>query len=606
MVEPVSRPDRRDGRTGDAVSVPWMDPLRVANCSGFYGDRRSAAEEMVEGGPIDYLTGDYLAELTMALLWRNRMRDPDRGYARSFLAQLEQILGTCLDRGIRIVVNAGGLDPGGLAAAVREKAAELGVAPTVASVAGDDLMERIGEVDLRSFEDGAPLAEAGIAPVTANAYLGAWGIVAALDRDADVVVTGRVTDAAVVMGPAAHHFGWERDDWDRLAGALVAGHVLECGAQATGGNYPFFTEVPGLDHPGFPLAEISDDGNFVVTKHPGTGGLVSAGTVTAQLLYEIGGARYASPDVTARFDTISVDEVGPDRVAVSGVRGEPPPPTLKVALNHLGGYRNRVTFVLTGLDIEAKAEAAGSALWARLGGRDRFAETDVRLVRSDHPDAVTNEEAMAHLRITVKDPDPQKVGRRFSGAAVELALANYPGFFATEPPGDASPYAVYWPAVVDPVGVPAVVDVDGAPFEVTSVPPDSRALSPVDEPTAPPWSADPELGTVDVPLGRLVGARSGDKGGDANVGVWARTPEVFPWLAATLTVDEFRRLVPEAEDLAVHRHVFPNLLALNFVVVGLLGDGVAASTRYDPQAKSLGEYLRSRLVTAPASLLGER
>ena len=578
-----------------------MDVVRIGNCSGFYGDRRSAAREMVEGGPLDYLTGDYLAELTMALLWRIRARH-DRGYARTFLAQVEEILGTCIDRGTRIVVNAGGLDPDGLAREVRAVAETLGVTARVASVSGDDLIDRLDELSLRSFLDGTPLSESGIDPVTANAYLGSWGIVDALERGADVVVTGRVTDAAVVMGPAAHHFGWSRDDWDRLAAALVAGHIIECGAQTTGGNFSFFTEVPGLERPGFPLVEMEADGTFVVTKHPGTGGMVTTETVTAQLLYEIAGARYPSPDVTARFDTIRLAQVAPDRVEVAGVQGEPPPPTAKVALNHLGGYRNRVTFVLTGLDIEAKAAAAEAALWEATGGRDRFSETNVELVRWDKPDPPSNEEAMAHLRVTVKDPAAEVVGRRFSGAAVELALASYPGFFVTDPPGDASPFAVYWPAVIDPASVPSVVDVDGERREVPTTAPATQPLEPVPDPAVEPFEEDGD--TVEVPLGRLAGTRSGDKGGDANVGVWVRDAAAFPWLAATLTVEGFRRLVPESADLLVERHVFPDLSAINFVVTGLLGEGVAASNRYDAQAKSLGEYLRARLVTVPARLLG--
>lgn len=576
-----------------------MEPLRIANCSGFYGDRLSAAREMVEGGPIDFLTGDYLAELTMSLLWRNRMKDPSAGYARSFLRQMEDVLGTCLDRGIRVVVNAGGLNPAGLAEALADAATRLGLAPSIASVAGDDLIDRLDEVTLRSFPDGAEL-DLTPPPVTANAYLGCWGIKHSLDRGANVVVTGRVTDAALVMGPVAHHFAWSRQDWDRLAGALVAGHVLECGAQVTGGNYAFFTEVPGLDHVGFPLVEMAADGSFVVTKHPGTGGLVTPETVTAQLLYEIGGHRYANPDVTARFDTIRLESAGIDRVRVHGVLGEPPPPTLKVATNHLGGYRNQMTFVLVGLDIPEKAEVAERALWAALGGRDTVAEAEVELIRSDHPDASTNEEASARLRVTVRDPDPDRVGRQFSAAAVELALASYPGFFVTAPPGDATPYAVFTPAVVDPSRVPALVTVEGQTDTVPSVAsetsfPGEDAPMEVNAPSA-------TGATRRVPLGRLVGARSGDKGGDANVGVWVRRSDAFPWLAGTLTVEEFKRLVPETACLRVVRHVFANLGALNFVVEGLLGEGVASSARFDPQAKSLAEFLRSRPVDAPIEL----
>ncbi len=371
--------------------------LRVANCSGFYGDRFSAASEMVEGGPIDVLTGDYLAELTMAILWRNRVRDPESGYATTFLRQMEEVLPTCIERSIRVVSNAGGLAPAILAGRLSELAERLGLDARIAHVEGDDLITRVGELgplpNLDTGEDLPPDVE----PLTANAYLGCWGIAAALGAGADLVVTGRVTDAALVMGPAAWRFGWGPDDLDALAGALVAGHVIECGTQCTGGNFSFFTEIPGLEHPGFPIVEVEQDGSFVVTKHPGTGGAVTVETVTAQLLYEIGGPRYLNPDVTARFDTIRLVGDGPDRVRVEGVRGEPPPPTVKVALNYLGGYRNTVTFLVPGLDVEEKGRVALDALWRAVGGQDRFGATDVRWLRSDRGDPSSNEEAVAQL-----------------------------------------------------------------------------------------------------------------------------------------------------------------------------------------------------------------
>src|SRR6185437_13823604 len=333
---------------GEMAGQP--DVLRIANCSGFYGDRVSAAREMVEGGPIDVLTGDWLAELTMLLLGR-AMLSGRPGYARTFLTQLEQVLPTCLERGIKIVSNAGGLDPAGCAAAVRELASRAGLNPVIAHVTGDDLLPRIQELlgdghRLANLDTGETLAEAGIAPLTAHAYLGGLPIARALTAGADVVITGRVTDAALVVGPGMWRFGWEGDDLDALAGAVVTGHVLECGCQATGGNYAFFlNEVNDLAHAGFPLAELAADGSSVITKHPGTGGLVSVGTVTAQLLYEIGSPAYANPDVIARFDTIVLEQLERDRVRVSGVRGERPPAGLKVALNYAGGYRNSMALV---------------------------------------------------------------------------------------------------------------------------------------------------------------------------------------------------------------------------------------------------------------------
>ena len=561
-------------------------PVRIGNCSGFYGDRLAAMREMLTGGELDYLTGDYLAELTMLILGRDRMKHPDRGYAKTFLTQLEECLGLAHDRGVRIVANAGGLNPAGLADAVRALAQRLGVPARVAHVDGDDLASRAEELGL-----GAPL--------TANAYLGAWGIVDCLNSGADVVVTGRVTDASVTVGPAAAHFGWHRTDYHQLAGAVVAGHVIECGIQATGGNFSFFTEVPDLTYAGFPLAEIHADGSSVITKHPGTGGLVSIDTVTAQLLYEVGGARYANPDVTARMDTIELSADGADRVKISGLAGEPPPPTLKVSLNSIGGFRNAMTFVLTGLDIEEKAELVRRQLEGALTVKP--AELDWTLARTDHADADTEEAASALLRCVVRDPDPANVGRQFSAAAVELALASYPGFTVTAPPGDGQVYGVFTPGYVDASRVPHIaVHADGTRVEIPCAT-ETLELTPADPPSLPePLPAGP---VRRVPLGRVAAARSGDKGGSANVGVWVRTEEQWRWLANTLTVEMVKELLPETADLPVTRHLLPNLRALNFVIEEILGQGVAYQARFDPQAKGLGEWLRSRHVDIPERLL---
>jgi len=557
--------------------------MRIGNASGFYGDRFSAVREMLTAGPLDVLTGDYLAELTMLILGRDRMKDPERGYARTFLRQLAENLALAKENGVKIVTNAGGLNPAGLAAAIRELAGRLGLDVAVAHVEGDDLLPRAAE-----FGFGKPLA--------ANAYLGAWGIAECLTAGAEVVVTGRVTDASLVVGPAAAHFGWRRDDYDALAGAVVAGHVLECGAQATGGNYAFFREHPA-GTPGFPIAEMHADGSSVITKHEGTPGAVTVGTVTAQLLYEITGARYAGPDVTARFDTIQLAQDGPDRVRITGTRGEPPPPRLKVGLNFLGGFRNSTTFVLTGLDIEAKAAWVRDQLEQALAGRAP-AELRWTLARTDHEDADTEQEASALLHCAVKDSDPKVAGRAFSGAAIELGLASYPGFHVTAPPAEAAPYGVFRASFVDSGRVPHVAILpDGSRV---GIPPaaDTLDLSDVDEPELP--EPVPGTGTRRAPLGTIVGARSGDKGGDANLGVWVRSAEHWRWLAHFLTVEEFRRLLPETADLPVRRHVLPNLRALNFVVTGLLGEGVAAQARFDPQAKALGEWLRARFAEVPA------
>ncbi|QGV79997.1 acyclic terpene utilization AtuA family protein [Streptomyces ficellus] len=554
-------------------------PLRVGNASGFYGDRFDAVREMLTGGELDVLTGDYLAELTLLILGRDRLKDPALGYAKTFLRQMEDGLGLARERGVKIVTNAGGLNPAGLAGALRALAERLGLPEVrVAHVEGDQL----------PVPGGA---------LTANAYLGGGGITACLRGGADVVVTGRVTDAALVSGPAAWWFGWGPEEYDRLAGAVVAGHVLECGTQATGGNYAFFTRHD-VRRPGFPVAELHEDGSSVITKQHATGGVVDTGTVTAQLLYETAGARYPGPDVTARLDTVRLDADGPDRVRISGVRGEAPPPTLKAGLNRLGGWRNEVVFVLTGLDVEAKARLVREQL------EGSFAKTsDVRweLARTDRPDAATEETASALLRLVVRDADPDAVGRAVTGAAVELALGSYPGFHVTAPPGKGAPYGVFEAAYVDPTGVTHTAVLPGGERVVIPPAAATRPLEPVPEPPLPePLPPGP---VRRAPLGLVAGARSGDKGGDANIGVWAPTDRAWRWLAHTLTTDRLRELLPETASLDVERHVLPNLRALNFTVTGLLGEGVAAQARFDPQAKALGEWLRARHLDLPEALL---
>jgi hypothetical protein len=584
------------------------EPIRIANCSGFFGDRMSGARDMVEGGPIDVLTGDWLAELTMLILSRIRAKQTGGGFASTFVRQMDDVMGSCLDRGIKVVSNAGGLDPAGCAEAVHEVADRLGLSPTIAYVDGDDLLPRIGELAatdaLRPFASGGDLGELD-RYLTANAYLGCWGIVEALDRGADIVITGRVTDAAVTCGPAAWHHRWARDDWNALAGAVVAGHVIECSAQATGGNYSFFTEVPGIDRLGFPWAEVAADGSCVIGKHDGTGGQVSIGTVTSQLLYEIGGPRYLGPDVTARFDTIELAEIGPDRVRISGTVGEPPPATLKVAMNELGGYRNTIAVALTGLDIEAKAQAAAAAFWRACPYEpDDFAAVSSRVIRTDHDDPATNEAATAQWRLTVKDPDERKVGRAFSNAFIETALASIPGFYGlTGGPSAASSFGVYRPATVPADLVPQYVHVGGITVQVESMSPATGPDADAIDGAVSHLDAQPVGPTERAPLGRVVGARSGDKGGNANLGVFTRSDDAYAWLAGFLSVEQFRRLLPETADLRVDRHELPNLRSLNFVVHGLLDEGVAASTRIDGQAKSLGEWLRARVVDVPAALL---
>lgn len=564
--------------------------MRIGNCSGFYGDRLSAMREMLDGGQLDYLTGDYLAELTMLILGKDTMKDASLGYAKTHVRQLEDCLGLALEKGVRIVSNAGGLNPAGLAERIREVAAGLGLDVDVAHVEGDDVRSL-------GFDNA----------LTANAYLGGFGIAAALREGADVVVTGRVTDASLVVGPAVAHHGWTPTSYDELAGAVVAGHVLECGTQATGGNFSGFRSLPHDGRPlGFPLAEIAADGSSIITKHAGTGGAVTVDTVTAQLLYEIQSTRYLNPDVTTHLDSIQLREAGADRVEISGVRGEAPPELLKVCVNELGGFRNTVEFVLTGLDIEAKAD------WVReqLAPRLTASEVAWSLDAIPGPDADTEEGASCLLRCTVKDAKPEPVGRGFTGPAVELALASYPGFTMTAPPAQPAPYGIYRPEYVDRASVThTVVHADGR-REVIADPTEFAEIAGDHGVRPSPFPAPTDSLTRRAPLGTFVHARSGDKGGDANLGLWVvndgsdRYDARVTWLQKLITPKKIRELVPEAAELEIEVYVLPNLGAVNVLIRGLLGDGVAASTRFDPQAKGLGEWVRSRTVNIDEGLLG--
>lgn len=596
--------------------VQRQAPIRIANCSGFFGDRPSAAREMVQDGPIDVLTGDWLAELTMLILARTRGRRADGGYAVTFVRQMEEVMGTCLDRGIKVVSNAGGLDPAGCAEAVTEVAGRLGLSPTIAYITGDNLMDRVGELStsggLQPFEIGGSLGDpAGY--LTANAYFGCWGIAEALQRGADIVITGRVTDAALACGPAAWHHGWRRDDFDQLAGAVVAGHVIECSAQVTGGNYSFlFDELPAdkikQARFGFPWADIASDGSSVIGKHDGTGGVVSVGTVTSQLLYEIGGPEYLGPDVTARFDSLTLEELGRDRVRISGVRGEPPPGRLKAAINEMGGYRNSFTVALTGLDIPQKVALAQSAFWDACPHiPSDFDAVSSIVARTDRADADTQDEATATWRLTVKSRDEARVGRTFSDAIVHTALSSIAGMYLFgDGPTGAKPFGVYRPASVPAELVPQHVHVGGAPpIVVDSVSPQTSPV-PVAEDDAPePGPVAEGEACVDAPLGTIVGARSGDKGGNANLGVFVRESAQFAWLDAFLTVERLKDLLPEVQPLTVRRYRLPNINALNFVIEGFLEEGVAACSRQDRQAKALGEWLRSRVVAIPRTLIAD-
>ncbi len=598
----------------DNLNNTLKDKLIIANCSGFLGDRLSAAKEMVTGGPIDVLTGDYLAELTMALLFRMKMKSPEKGYAAPFLKQMEEIMGLCLDKGIKIVANAGGLNPVGLADELEKIGHALGLHPVVAAITGDDLLPDLANLQKKGeafthLDTGVDLEDARGNPITANAYLGGWGITRALSSGADIVVGGRLADAALVSGPCAWKFGWQKNDWNKLAGAYAAGHIIECGTQATGGNYSFMDEIPSYKNMGFPIAEMHEDGSFVITKHPGTGGLVSKGTVTAQLVYEIRTPAYLTPDVTVHFDTLDMAEEGQDRVRIFHTKGTPPTNTTKVCINTLWGHRNTMTVVLTGLDIEKKAALVEEILFDLMGGKAQFAQVETQLIRSDKKDPDTNDLAFAHLRISVMDPNPAKAGKLFSSKLVELALASIPGFTLTGPPSQGTPAIRHWPSLVSNGCIRQQVHVKDETVEIepTAVTTKNNITGDDVQKQTPenPMEESSYKGipTEQIPFGHLFATRSGDKGGNANLGVWAKNIQNFRFLSQFLTIDRLKALLPDLGTFEIERYELPNLLALNFYIKGLLGHGVAASMRSDPQAKTLGEYLRAKRIEVPVSIL---
>jgi hypothetical protein len=580
------------------------EKLIIANCSGFFGDRLSAAKEMVQGGPIDVLTGDYLAELTMAILFQKKLKDPNAGFVPTFLKQMKEIMAECLEKDIKVVTNAGGLNPSGMASALKEIANELELSPKIAFIEGDDLMPRIQSLQAAGepfihLDKHISLADANAIPISANAYLGGWGISEALKHGADIVVCGRVADAALVSGPAAWHFEWCQNDWDKLAGAYAAGHIIECGAQATGGNYSFLNEVPSYINVGFPIAEIYHDGTFVITKHPDTGGLVSVGTVTAQLLYEISSPKYLTPDVSVRVDTLYLKQEAINRVRVTGIKGEPPPETTKVCMNNLGGHKNSMTIILTGLDIDKKAQIVQDTLLESLSDPPEI--IDVQLIRSDKENPASNEESFALLRISVMDQDAKKAGKIFSSKIVEMALANIPGFTLTAPPSNGSPAVVHWPSLISARQITQTVHIGEESITIPAFI-ESDPVDPIHV-NVPDIPGVPEGKRIKAPLGRAFATRSGDKGGNANLGIWAKTPEAYAYLKDFLTIEKLKELLPDCQQFPINRYELPNLLAVNFYIRGLLGEGVAASFRSDPQAKTLGEYLRAKIIEMPENII---
>ncbi|MDQ4119250.1 MAG: DUF1446 domain-containing protein [Actinomycetota bacterium] len=576
-------------------------PVRIGNVSGYLGDRFTAVDEAMAGDPVDVLMGDYLAEVTLAALAAAAGRGKP-GYVAYALDQLTPHLPEIARRGIKVVTNAGGFDPPGMADQLRARIADAGLSLHVATVAGDGVHSRLGEFHagghgMEHLDTGAPLKDWGAEPIAANAYLGGFGIAAALRAGADVVVTGRVTDASLTAGPAAWWHGWGPDAFDALAGAVTAGHVIECGAHATGGNFSGFRTVPGMTRPGFPIGEIAADGSSVITKHARDGGAVTVDTVTAQLLYEIQGPRYLNPDVTVHLDTVRLSDAGPDRVAIAPVTGAPPPPTAKVAVFAPIGYEISTMLFCTAPDVEAKVALLRDQLRAALDGH--IEALDVTPLGVAATDPATQWEATVPIRViaTAREREPL---RRFAPAVGSLYLQGFPGFHHDGHAPRASepwPRIEYWPALLES----SLLDHHAVLGDGTRVEAPRASRTATSEETAQPTHPEPELPAPTGPpveLGTYTYARTGDKGGNANVGVWAPDPGHWEWLRATLSTKRAAELLPEAGG-AIVRHEFGHLRAVHLVLVGLLGSGGSANLRVDQIGKSVGEYLRAKHVPGP-------
>ena len=586
-----------------------LESIRIANAGGYWGDDLSQFRRQVELGPVDVVTLDFLAEITMSIMQKQRARDPRAGYARDFVTQVEETLPLLVERGVKVISNAGGVNPLACRGALLEMAQLHGRALDVAAVVGDDLLERLGElnalgVTLDNMEDGAPFARVRERVSSANAYYGAWPVVEALRSGAQIVVTGRCTDTGITLAPMIHAFDWAPDDWDRLAAGIVAGHVIECGAQSTGGNFSDWRRVLHFDRIGYPLIEVHADGSFVVTKHAGTGGAVTERTVKEQLVYEMGDPRsYITPDVVADFGSIRLEQAGRDRVRVWGVRGRPAPPSLKVSASCFDGWKASGTLIISAPEAASKARAFAGLFWKRLGLE--FAETLTELVGHSAcwgPLAPPVDPPEVLLRLSVRDADRSKI-ERFSKMVPAVILSGPPGVAVTGGRPQAQEVVAYWPALVPRERVkPRLVTRDGEKTLEWPTPL-VAARAPLAMPRTTWPRAKGSARKVRLPLARLAHARSGDKGDTCNIGVIARAPEIYPWLRQTLTATRVKRHFKGICRGGVERYEVANLWALNFLLHESLGGGGTVSLRLDAQGKTLSHALMAMEVQAPQALV---
>lgn len=586
--------------------------IRIGGASGFWGDSSIGAPQLVASGDIDFLVFDYLAELTMSIMAAQKMKNPDAGFALDFVTVvMRDVLPEVMRKKIRVVANAGGVNPHACAKLLAATAAELGLSPRIAVVEGDDVLPLIPALkseDTRELQSGKPMPER---IVSANAYLGALPVKAALDRGADIVITGRCVDSAVTLGTAMHAFGWQSTDYDKLAQASLAGHIIECGAQGTGGLFTDWERVPDWANIGYPIVEMSADGSFVSTKPDGTGGLVEPAVIAEQILYEIGDpARYILPDVVCDFTRVKLEQVGKDRVRVSGAKGLPPTPTYKVSATYAEGFRSVAQLTLIGFNAEKKARRTGEALLERTralfkakGLADysatRLEVTGAETAYGPHARAQGIREVVMRLAVRHKDKRALEIfAKEFAAPGTSFAPGTTGGGSGRP---DVAPSIQQFAFLIDKTRLSPAIVVDGERMPVSippgqSLPSDSPALSPA----APPLVA---ADTVDVPLIRIAHGRSGDKGDISNIGIIARRPEFLPVIKAEVTPETVKAYLAHAIEGRVTRYDLPGFDAVNFVCEQALGGGGMASLRGDPLGKAMAQILLSMPIQVPRRLL---